>query len=135
VSDASTLTDDEFVSAFLDCRLSGASFDHRGHLRIAWLLLNRHPRGEAVELICSGIARLAAYLGAPDKYNRTLSEALVRIMAHAAVGTESWQSFLSAQPELLTNVRGVLAHYYSSDRLFSIEAKHRFVEPDLRPLP
>lgn len=31
-------TDLEFLDAFLSCRLDAAGFDHRGHLRIAWLL-------------------------------------------------------------------------------------------------
>jgi hypothetical protein len=135
VSDTRTLTDDEFVRAFLNCRLTGASFDHRGHLRIAWLLLQRHPHAEAIEMICNGIARLAAHLGAPDKYNRTLSEALVRLIAHDAIAAESWEAFIAARPALLTDVKGLLAHYYSNDRLFSTEAKHRFLEPDRRPLP
>jgi hypothetical protein len=128
-------SDEELVSAFLDCRLSRASFDHHGHLRVAWLLLQRHPLDESIELICSGIARLAAHLGVPDQYNRTLSEALVRLMSDAMTELGSWESFLLANPMLVANVRGLLARYYTHDRLFSAEAKHRFLAPDLQPLP
>jgi hypothetical protein len=135
MSDAGTLTDDEFVSAFLDCRLPGASFNHRGHLRIAWLLLNRHPRNQAIELICNGIDRFATHLGAPDKYNRTLSEAVVRLMAGPATAARSWDSFLATNPILVANIRGLLAQYYSNERLFSAEAKRSFLTPDRQPLP
>jgi hypothetical protein len=135
MGNAIALTDDEFLSAFLDCRLSGASFDHGGHLRIAWLLLKRYPRDQAIELICNGIARLATHLGAPEKYNRTLSEAIVRLMAGPATDAESWDSFLVTNPMLVANVRGLLAQYYSNERLFSAEARSRFLTPDRQPLP
>lgn len=131
------MTDDEFVSAFMQCRLSSADFDHRGHLRIAWLLLNRYPVEEAVEATCAGIQRIATHFGAPGKYNRTMSEALVRLIAHGRVRAShtGFEQFLAANPEFVHNVRGVLAHYYSSDRLSSNEAKRFFVPPDLQALP
>lgn len=131
------MTDDQFISAFLACRLSPADFDHRGHLRIAWLLLQRHPRDQAVEEICEGIARIARHFGAPDKYNRTLSEALARLMAHAAARTPtaSFEEFLAANPVFVTDVRGVLGHYYSPGLLHSTNAKQKFSMPDLQALP
>lgn len=130
-----SMSDQEFVDAFLACRLPAAQFQHRGHLRIAWLLLQRHPLELAIEEICNGIARLAAHLGAPGKYHRTLSEALVRLMAHDGAATLSWDEFLSANPELLTDVRGTVGRYYSSELLDSARARISFVEPDRMPLP
>jgi hypothetical protein len=128
-------TDRELIDAFLACRLDAAQFDHRGHLRIAWLMLRHHPLERAIEEICNGIARLAAHLGAPDKYHRTLSEALVRLMAHGGAASLGWEAFLSANPELVTDVRGSVARYYSAELLSSAHARATFVYPDRQPLP
>ena len=41
------LTDEEFLAGFRDATLDPAHFDHRGHVRAAWLylaeLIARHP--------------------------------------------------------------------------------------------
>ncbi len=132
---SAVLSDQEFIDAFLTCRLPAAQFRHRGHLRIAWLLLQRQPLELAIEEICNGIARLAAHLGAPGKYHRTLSQALVRLMAHGGATTLPWDEFLSANPELLTDVRSTVGRYYSSEVLDSARARISFVEPDRMPLP
>lgn len=130
-------SDEEFLRRFLACALEPSDFDHRGHLRAAWLVLRHHPVDEAVEHTCDGIARLAAKFGAPGKFNRTMSEALVRLMAHggAADPGASLDEFLGAHPEFDSDVRGVLARHYSDDRLHSPEARARFVAPDRQGLP
>lgn len=131
------MNDDDFVHAFMNCRLSPGDFDHRAHLRIAWLLLRRHPLEQAIEEICAGIARIARHFGAPDKFNRTLSEALVRLMAHAARRSPNatFEQFLEANSAFVHNVRGMLAEYYSPGLLHSAAAKQRFATPDLQLLP
>jgi hypothetical protein len=129
------MSDQAFIDAFLTCRLPAAQFNHCGHLRIAWLLLQRHSLERAIEEICNGIARLAAHLGAPGKYHRTLSEAVVRLMAQGGAARLSWDEFLSANPELLTDVKGTVGRYYSSELLDSARARLAFVEPDRLPLP
>jgi hypothetical protein len=135
--DPKAMSDDQFLAAFLDCSMPPAGFDHVGHVRAAWLLLQQRPLEEAVEETCAGIARLAAHLGVPGKYNRTLSEALVRLMAHggAAAPTLSWPNFLAANADLMDDARGLLARHYSDTRLTSPEARERFVPPDRLPLP
>lgn len=131
------LTDDEFLADFLACRLPAADFDHRAHVRMAWLLLERQPLDDAVESICVGIQRFALHLGATTKFHRTISEALARLIASraAAIGPTTWSGFASAHPELLSNVRDLLAQYYSPERLGSEEARLRFVAPDRAALP
>jgi hypothetical protein len=129
------MSDLEFIEAFRTGRLPAAQFHHRGHLRIAWLLLQQQPLERAIEEICTGIARLAAQLGAPGKYHRTLSEALVRLLAHGGAATLCWDEFLNANPDLVTDVRGSVGRYYSSELLDSARARATFVEPDRRPLP
>jgi len=135
---ATNLSDEEFLAAFLDCRMPAAAFDHRGHLRIAWLLLKRLPVDQAIEDICNGIARLAVHFGAPDKYNRTMSEALVHVVAQAldkGGPAMTWEEFLDTNTLLFTDVPGLLARHYSPERLNSRAAKASFLPPDRLPLP
>jgi hypothetical protein len=129
------LSDEEFLRAFLECRLTPEQFDHRAHVRAAWLLLNRHSMEHAIEHMCSGILALAIRFGAREKYNRTLSEAVMRLMAADASVHASWDEFLRSQPRLLGGVRTLLAEHYSPDRLHSPAAKEQFVAPDRSPLP
>lgn len=132
-----SLPDDAFLAAFLDASLPATGFNHLGHLRAAWLLLQRHPLEQAVATTCEGIARLAARLGAPDKYHRTLSEALVRLMAAGGASdpTLPWEDWLAANAALARDARGVLAQYYRPETLDSAAARQRFLPPDRQPLP
>jgi hypothetical protein len=131
---ASAMSDREFLDAFQDCRLTPADFDHRGHLRAAWLVLCNYPLEDAIERICEGIRRLATQFGAPEKYNRTLTEAIVRLMAAANVPQLSWTAFMDANPELATDLNGVLSRHYSQALLTSTAAKAAFLPPDRLPL-
>lgn len=131
------MSDDQFLAAFLDAALPPAGFDHGGHVRAAWLLLQRLPLDRAVTETCDAIARLANRLGVPGKYNRTLSEALVRLMAYrgGADAALCWNDFLAANDDLMKDARGVLARHYSDAVLNSQAARRHFVPPDRLPLP
>jgi hypothetical protein len=48
---------------------------------------------------------------------------------------ESWGEFASRIDDLQDKKSPILLRYYSGDRLFSDEARERFVEPDLDELP
>lgn len=135
--DPSTLSDVEFLAGFEACTLPPTAFNHVGHLRVSWICLQRFSPEEAERRVCEGIARFAAALGVPQKYNLTLTVALVRLMAHAGAGdpARSFTAFLAAQRELVDDAQGVLARHYSAARLGSPEAKGAFVAPDLSPLP
>lgn len=131
------LDDSSFLAAFLDGSLPAANFDHRGHVRAAWLLLQRHPLETAATLCCEGIARLADRFGAPGKYHRTLTEALLRLMAGcgACDGALSWPAFQETNPLLMADARRLLARHYSEQRLSDPAAREHFLAPDLLPLP
>lgn len=130
-------SDDAFLSAFNDCSAPPSAFNHVGHVRIAWIHLQRYPLEQAIRLTCDGIARFALHLGVPDKYHRTLSEALMRIMAQrgAADTGLAWERFLSQNRDLVDDARQLLGRHYSEALLNSAAAKVSFVPPDLLPLP
>lgn len=131
------LSDDDFLSGFAACTLPPEAFSHLGHLRIAWIHLQRFPLTEAVDRICDGIDAFARHLGVPDKYNRTLSEALVLLMA-AGGGADrrlAWRAFLDRNPDLVDDAQAVLDRHYSPEVLTGVVARRRFVVPDRKPLP
>lgn len=131
------LDDDAFLDAIARCQLPAADFGHCEHLRLAWLHLRRGPRQAAIDHCCADIARFAAHHGAATKFHRTVTEALLRLMAHGGAADESldWDGFLSRNPGLLADARGLLARHYSPTLLASDDARRCFLPPDLLPLP
>jgi hypothetical protein len=136
MTDPMTMSDHEFLTAFLDCSMPASGFDHRGHVRAAWLMLRCYPEDEAAQRTCDGIARLATHLGVPGKYHRTLTEALVRLMAHGGAADHgmSWNDFVHKNRLLMEDARGLLARHYSEQTLGSPDARKNFVPPDRLPL-
>lgn len=128
------LSDQDFLYQFEQKTLPAEDFDHRGHLRLAWLYLNLFPLDVAIVKTTKGIEAYANSLGATGKFHHTLTEAIIRIM-HARVlqgGQETLDEFLSRNPELVRNIRGEVLRYYSEERLNSPTAKRSFCQPDIR---
>lgn len=111
-------------------------FDHRGHLYMAWAHLERYDLQEASRRVCEGIRELAIKFEAPEKYNHTVTEALLRItdLRLQRAKQEGFDAFLEANSDLVYNAKAVLAKHYSSSRLNSNEARSSWVEPDLAPI-
>ncbi|WKE65176.1 hypothetical protein PVT67_16155 [Gallaecimonas kandeliae] len=128
------MTDNDFLAAFEAGTLPGEAFDHRAHLRLAWLYLRRLPQAQAEAAVCAGIQGFAERLGAADKFHLTLTMALVRLVAAAPLAP-SFEAFLAGSPALLADAKGLLAQHYSAELLASLDARHAFLGPDLAPLP
>ena len=126
------LSDAEFLAQFEQQTLPPAAFDHRGHLRLAWLYLSRNPLERAVDRVTAGIAAYAASLGAADKFHHTLTEAIVRIMsARRRRGHyPTLEAYLAANPDLVRDIRGVVLACYSPELLDSPRARRMFLPPD-----
>src|ERR1700693_538236 len=77
------MEDLEFLNAFHDGSLPSDEIRHRGHLRLAWLILNRHPVDDAETIIAREILRFAASQGAASRYHDTLTRFWVRLVSHA----------------------------------------------------
>ena len=131
------MTDETFLAAIASGELSAGDFGHLQHLRLAWLHLQSASMDLAIERTCADIARFAGHHGAHAKFHRTVTEALLRLMASAgAMDTKlSWPAFQSRNTALIDDARGQLARHYSPTLLASPEARLRFLPPDLLPLP
>jgi len=123
------MTDDEFFARVGDCSLAPAQFNHRGHVRLAWICLQRYELEAAVGAACTMLAAYAASLGAAGKFHRTMTEALMRLQWPRR--RLAWPAFAEAGAGLAAE----LARCYSGSLLASDAARARFVAPDLAPLP
>ena len=127
--------DDQWLASVRHGHPAG-EFGHREHLRLAWLALSEFGDVTLAQLAVSEtIRRLAAAQGVPQRYNRTVTDAWVRILAHCreVAGTDSLDAVLTTFPWLLD--KRLLMQHYRSRTLASQEARREWVEPDLVGIP
>jgi hypothetical protein len=113
----------------------GEGFGHRQHLELTWRCLEESTRAEALTIVGDALRRVAAAHGVPDRYHATITSGWVHcVAAHREHWpADSFAVFIERNPELLEPK--LLEHFYSSERLFSEEARAAAVDPDLRALP
>jgi hypothetical protein len=130
------LSDEEFVTAFEECRIAGDSFHHADHVRLAWLYLREFGASGAQEKMLDGIRKMAAHNGALQKFHYTTTVAWLRVVAAAQKADAvpvSFEEWIVKHPALVDKKH--LQTHYTKERLESEEARSGWVEPDLRPLP
>jgi hypothetical protein len=127
------MNDDAFLAGFENCTISGADFHHAEHVRMAFLYLSRYPVLEAMERCSAGLARFAAANGKPERYNETITWALLLLirerMVRAGVAL-SWEEFAAGSADLLSWENNILKKYYREETLSSKLAKSCFLFPD-----
>ncbi len=106
----SRMNDREFLRAFHDSTLSSEDFRHRGHLRLAWLVLTRHSLEEALPLL-SGIVNHAIQTNP---------------------STQDFEQFINTFPILLD--KQLPLNHWRRETLDGKRARSDWLEPDLRPL-
>jgi hypothetical protein len=129
--------DHAFRLAFEEVRIAPEAFNHRAHVRLAYVYLVDHD----TEAACTRMR--AALLGflehwkiAPAKYHETLTRAWILAVRHfmeRSVGAADADAFIAANPVLLDTT--IMLTHYSAALLFSPEARGGFVEPDVSPIP
>ncbi len=71
-----------------------------------------------------------------SKYHETITRAWILAVRHfmgTTSSTESSDAFIEQNPEILDGK--IMMTHYSAEVLFSNEARAKFVEPDLDPIP
>jgi len=131
-----SVDDHDFLRLFHDANLPGEEFRHKGHLRLAWLILSRHPREEAETIVAREILRFAAASGAANRYHDTLTRFWVRLVGHAmdhAKGARSIDELLAIFPILLD--KSLPYRHWTGETFNSERARAGWIEPDQVPLP
>lgn len=122
----STLTIELFESGNIDPE----QFDHEAHVYIGWLYVRKFELAVAISRFDTGLKRLTAFLGVPEKYHATITWLFLLLIAERFDSDENWQGFRSRNEELISNSKTTLNRYYSDALLFSERARERFVLPD-----
>jgi hypothetical protein len=109
-------------------------FQHKEHVRLAWLFLQKYPLIDAVVKVSEGLKMFAEANGAAHLYNETLTWAYVFLINERMARLEAphtWEDFAKANPDLLNWKENVLKGYYKEETLHSELAKKLFILPDL----
>ena len=130
-------TDRQFKTDFESGQVPLDEFDHRAHLRLAYIYVVETGADLAYQRMRGA---LEAFLRVNNiesgKYHDTMTRAWVMAVRHFMEKTaqaDSADTFIDQNPMMLDS-RIMLSHY-SADLLFSDEARAAFVEPDLSPIP
>jgi len=133
--------DDEFLSKLESYTLD--TWDHRTHLRIAWLLLTRHGRRESMAKIFDGIKRFIENSDRTKRsrgttFHETMTYFWVHMVHYAMEATQNptgdFKGFLLVNPQLSNG--GLFLHYYTADLMLrSPHARTQVATPDKVPLP
>ena len=133
------MSDQQLWDAFVSRSIASSDWTHRAHVRVAFLHLRRHSFSNSLALLRTRIQELNKVHGTPEAidrgYHETVTQAFLRLIADAALRSVVRDSagFCDENPTLLD--KRVLLEFYSRERIMSAEAKERFVEPDIQPLP
>ena len=126
-----------FREAFEKGCVPPEQFDHRSHVRLAYVYLVEHDPEAAGARMRSALQAYLRHQGiAPAKYHETLTLAWILAVRHfmeRSSGTASAEVFIAGNPELLDSK--IMLSHYSASVLFSAEARTSFAEPDTSPIP
>ncbi len=131
LSDADLLLRSQFESQTLE----NAAFRHREHVRLTWIYLTGEPPAAVEARLCRALLALAASHGVAQRFHHTLTVAWVHIIESARRSHPDmpFDALVDACPSLLD--KDAPLAYYTRDALYSDEARARWVEPNLKPLP
>lgn len=137
-------SDDQFLHKFHDYTLD--TWDHRTHLRIAWIYLTKYSRKEAFGYVFDGIKDFIENSprtqrkkdGRGTTFHMTMTYFWFHMVHFAIVSTKSpkndFKTFLLLNPQLVNG--GLFLHYYSKQRmLLDPEARSTMLLPDKISLP
>jgi len=129
--------DRAFRTQLESCETPPAEFNHRAHLRLAYVYLTEHDTETAYQRMRDALVRFLEHNGVDaSKYHDTMTRAWILAVRHfmeKTPGAGSSDSFIEQNPAMLDSK--IMLTHYSAEVLFSNEAREGFVEPDLDPIP
>jgi hypothetical protein len=124
------------------CNLSRSEWTHEAHLAATAYLLLRRPDLDLDKELPGMIRCFNESVGGVNSDTEGYHETITRVFLHGArlflKGADQKSSLCEIVNQLLISPMGRRnwpLSFYSPERLFSVEARRAFVEPDLRALP
>lgn len=130
-----TLSDAEFENQMVEGILDPKLFTHEGHLRYAWIQINKYGLSQAVENVITQIKNYVQLLGAQDKFHLTITIAGVHLVNYHLQKSKAknFQTLLLTCPEIKSRFKALINSHYSYDIFRVEEARHTYFEPDIQP--
>jgi hypothetical protein len=126
----------------LACTLPKAEWTHEAHLgTTAWLVVERPdivPERDLPNLIRRYNESVGGTNSDTEGYHETITQVYIRAVRGLLARTDSVLPLVAKVNALLASPEGRRdwpLHFYSAERLFSIEARRGWVEPDVAELP
>ncbi|MCH6258401.1 hypothetical protein MLD52_17710 [Puniceicoccaceae bacterium K14] len=137
------MTDEQLQIQFESQTLPFDLWDHRMHVRIAYIYSKSLHYTDALNRLREGIKTYNTKNNVTESqttgYNETMTVAFLRLIKNTVDSyegiypTTNSESFCNKHPHLLAKT--ILRTFYSPERRSLPEAKTQFVEPDLSSLP
>jgi hypothetical protein len=129
--------DQVFRRDFEACLIPPTEFNHRAHVRLAYVYLSENDIDTAHQCMRTALFSFIKHNGIDvAKYHETITRAWIMAVRHFMENTpscESYEAFIEGNPRMLDSK--IMMTHYSSSVLFTDEARSTFVEPDLQPIP
>jgi len=132
---------DGLATAFVACTLPREAWTHAAHLIVGMWHVDRYGTEEASSRLREGIRRLNESHGTPnsndDGYHETITRAYVELLSQYCASCPAEMSLSERVSHLLRSPlagRDALYLFYSRERLTSVDARTRWMEPDINPL-
>lgn len=127
------MNDQEFLLQFGNCTFPPELFDHKAHLRLAWLQIKQYGIEQALENCCEYISGFASFHGDHQKFNKTITNASVYAVQHFMEDEHTFEEFIEKNPQLLSDLKALINSHYSYDIFVVENARKLFIEPDVQP--
>ncbi len=138
---ASDAAIESLAAGFLHCTLPKAKWTHAAHFATAFWLMRHTPERDLLHAMPGLIRAYNESVGGVNSdtagYHETITQVSLRAGRAFLAGRPAEEPLHEAVDALMA---GDLGHadwplaYWSRERLFSVEARHGWIAPDLRPL-
>lgn len=128
---------ESLITRFEAQKLPKVEWTHEAHLVVAIWYAKYYPFKEALDLVRGFITRHNTSVGTinndHDGYHETITAYWLKIAYHFIEGKERWgiQELCNGFINSDQSNSKYLLNFYSEEVLFSVQARHEWVEPDL----
>jgi hypothetical protein len=127
----------QLVRAFEAGTLAPDQFNHHAHMTVALWYLARQPFAEAMATMRTNIQHFAACHHQNQLYHETITGFWMRLLHHVLESADPNEPFAELVYRAISTMgtMEVFFRHYGKERAFSAEARQRWVDPDIIPLP
>jgi hypothetical protein len=130
-----------FIRDFEACCLPKAQWTHAAHLSAGFWYLHKHEPAEALAVIRERIKRHNESVGTANTDSSGYHETITRLYMLGIARHRALHATLPFDESLTSLLASPLAQsawplqFFTKERLFSVEARRSWIEPDLAPAP